>query len=80
MEGITEAPSLLKESCRARGKNISGQAWRSVNKNEGDEVILHLFLAPTLPETNSLHLKMETMYGWNTSFLSAWPLFSGANC
>ncbi len=27
-----------------------------------------------LPETNSLHLKVD---GWNTSFLLGWPIFSG---
>ena len=26
----------------------------------------------TLPETNSLHMKMD---GWNTSFLLGWPIF-----
>ena len=26
----------------------------------------------TLPETNSLHLKMD---GWKTSFLLGWPIF-----
>ena len=28
----------------------------------------------TLPETNSLHAKMD---GWNTSFLFGWPIFRG---
>ena len=28
----------------------------------------------TLPETNSLHLKMD---GWKTSFLLGWPIFRG---
>ena len=28
----------------------------------------------TLPETNSSPLKMD---GWNTSFLSGWPIFRG---
>ena len=32
-------------------------------------------LIVTLPETNSLHLKMD---GWNTSFLLGLGLFSGA--
>ena len=28
----------------------------------------------TFPETNSSHLKMA---GWNTNFLSGWPIFRG---
>ena len=31
----------------------------------------HMFFC-TLPETNSSHLKMD---GWNTTFLSGWPIF-----
>ena len=36
---------------------------------EGSNWILS---STTLPETNSLHLKMD---GWNTSFLLGWPIF-----
>ena len=31
-------------------------------------------LMVTLPETNSLHLKMDR---WNTRFLLGWPIFRG---
>ena len=38
----------------------------------GDFIKLFFFPPSTLPETNSLPLKMD---GWNTGFLLGWPIF-----
>ena len=42
---------------------------------EDEDEVTHLMavrMVGTLPETNSLPLKMD---GWNTSFLLGWPIF-----